>query len=564
MGRGADSVRWPSTTVSLEVCLSCLKAFFLTAISLIICHQTAGADQDDACSQFRARAKIIADPLGQPQLFATYDQNPDRLQRNAWSRETRAGVSFDLARFSEGSAIRDLAEKECDLWKKRSLLTQRTSGALNAQTIRALQKKRKVFVDATEDLEREIKAVSDQGTIEQQDQLDKFILQQKTQIALIDEQILRLSSATESELPNISPPTDPEAEISQLEQEHRDYEAERARALRLNRSNVVLSAGTIQRDTPGAVGDQLPYFFGVDVRVPISDFLLGSRSEAVTSGKNTLMMETYFDSLRLWLAGFKAEKKRLTLLSDLFRERMRGLERRLSIVRKDGGDQFAALARSLKIQMSEIEAELAYNNVMLANASAESTKDDVRIKLIATEGKLIESPDKMDLYQVKDDRLRAKSLETPASGLEMTFTYQGKTAVAKNLKSGKPRVQLGCYLAAQNQCNLLYAMWRIEPEPGIFVQTKSNLNKSTHQECGNNGYTTVKPIFKKKIGAPTVNQNYRYSCELKGSTLTVKVDNEKVWSGTVDLKNLDPKGYSGVRSDNALWQFSLTKENSNH
>lgn len=537
-----------------------LLGFFLLAFA-------PGLWADDPCAQFRARAKLIADPLAQPQLFASYDQNPDRLQRDVWSRETRAGLSFDLARFSQGSAIRDLAEKECELWRKRTSLTQRTSGALKALTVKALESKRKVYTAVTEELEREVAGVNANGTLEHQDQLEKYILQQKTLIAGVDEQILRLSM-DDVEAQSFSPALNFETEIQQLEQEYRSYEAERARAHRLNRSNLVLTGGTVQREVPGAAGDRLPYFFGVELRVPISDLMLGSRERAVASGPDNLTTDSYFENLKLWLVSFKAERKRLTLLSDLFQERVRNIEKRLRVVRRDGGAQFSSLARALKVQLAEMQAELAYNNVMLATAAAAETVkpaagETARIKLMATEGTLFEGKDGLGIYQVKDERLRAKAVESKASRLEMTFKFEGKSAVTKNLKSGKSRVQLGCYLAAKNQCNLLYAMWRVEPEPGIFVQLKSNPGQSTHAECENDGYATVKPTFQKKMAAPVPNRSYRYLCELSGNTLTVKIDQEKVWSGVVDLKLLDPNGYSGVRSDNAVWEFGVTGENSN-
>ncbi len=231
------------------------------------------------------------------------------------------------------------------------------------------------------------------------------------------------------------------------------------------------------------------------------------------------------------------------------------------------------------MQMSKLQAELVYNDTLLGVSTAAAAEpENAKLqdpsspnpkiaspanslaRMLFTEGTAKEPADGAKFYSSKDIRMRAKALETTPSRLEIIFTYEGKTKTTKTLASGQSRAQLGCYLAAKNQCNLLYAMWRIEPAPGIVVQKKSNPQMSTHQECKNGGYASVKPSYQKKINAPELNRSYKLLCELEQNVLTVKVDNEKVWSGTVDLESLDTKGYAGVRSDNVQWQFAVTKE----
>ena len=48
--------------------------------------------------------------------------------------------------------------------------------------------------------------------------------------------------------------------------------------------------------------------------------------------------------------------------------------------------------------------------------------------------------------------------------VEIRFTYLGPSAQSKPLASGELRRQIGIKLRAENTCNLVYAMWHIEPD----------------------------------------------------------------------------------------------------
>jgi hypothetical protein len=76
--------------------------------------------------------------------------------------------------------------------------------------------------------------------------------------------------------------------------------------------------------------------------------------------------------------------------------------------------------------------------------------------------------------------------------VEAHFTYLGSTGNEARLGSGELRRQFGLKLRAQDACNLVYAMWRIEPESKLVVSVKSNPGQHTSAECGNRGYRNVK------------------------------------------------------------------------
>src|ERR1700738_677138 len=66
-------------------------------------------------------------------------------------------------------------------------------------------------------------------------------------------------------------------------------------------------------------------------------------------------------------------------------------------------------------------------------------------------------------------------LRSPTDAVaEIDFRYLGPSAGAKPLASGELRRQIGLKLRAQDTCNLVYAMWHIEPDARVAVSIKRN------------------------------------------------------------------------------------------
>src|SRR5580692_4123572 len=65
---------------------------------------------------------------------------------------------------------------------------------------------------------------------------------------------------------------------------------------------------------------------------------------------------------------------------------------------------------------------------------------------------------------VSNAEVRAVSRRGIARAAELRFTFLGPSAETSLLRSGQLRRQLGLKLRAQNGCNLVYVMWRIEPQ----------------------------------------------------------------------------------------------------
>jgi len=72
----------------------------------------------------------------------------------------------------------------------------------------------------------------------------------------------------------------------------------------------------------------------------------------------------------------------------------------------------------------------------------------------------------------------------------------------RGLGSGELRHQFGLKLRAQDACNLVYAMWRIEPESKLVVSVKTNPGEHSSAECGNRGYQNIKPRRSSPVPKP--------------------------------------------------------------
>src|SRR5271154_4265275 len=93
---------------------------------------------------------------------------------------------------------------------------------------------------------------------------------------------------------------------------------------------------------------------------------------------------------------------------------------------------------------------------------------------------------------VDSPKMRAFLNRATGQSIEARFKYLGGTAHESPLGSGEVRRQFGLKLKAQDACNLLYAMWRIEPEAKLVVSVKANPDEHSSAECGNRGYRNVK------------------------------------------------------------------------
>jgi hypothetical protein len=173
-----------------------------------------------------------------------------------------------------------------------------------------------------------------------------------------------------------------------------------------------------------------------------------------------------------------------------------------------------------------------------------------------TEGTIDELPLQRLAVDVAKMRAYVHAYTQPEA--EARFTYLGATPNEAPLASGEMRRQFGLKLRAQDACNLVYAMWRIESESKLVVSVKSNPGEHSSAQCGNRGYQNIKP--RRSSAIPTLESGAAHTlrAQMNGAEMQVFADNSLVWEGSVGPDALRFDGAVGIRSDNARLQIELS------
>ncbi len=178
-----------------------------------------------------------------------------------------------------------------------------------------------------------------------------------------------------------------------------------------------------------------------------------------------------------------------------------------------------------------------------------------RENLCVTEGAIEHGADSR--LSVNVPKVRAYVTSAVSQDAEMQFTYLGATSQEARLGSGQTRRQFGLKLRAQDPCNLVYAMWRIEPESKLVVSVKRNPAQHASAECRNGGYQNIKPRRFAPVPFLQPGSSHTLRAEMSGEELRVFADDREVWEGNVGPDAVGLEGPVGIRSDNARFEFDL-------
>lgn len=193
-----------------------------------------------------------------------------------------------------------------------------------------------------------------------------------------------------------------------------------------------------------------------------------------------------------------------------------------------------------------------------APASSEPLAAVAPAELSATSGQLV--PLGGSRFAISSPALRAELGREPRSAAELEFVYQGPTKSGAPLASGELRRQIGLKLRAQDSCNVVYVMWRIEPSPGLVVSVKSNPGQSQHAECGDRGYAVLPPSESAPVPAVIPGEPHVLGAALRGHELRVTVDGTASWVGELPGAAFSFDGPVGLRSDNGEFNAELRAE----
>jgi hypothetical protein len=213
----------------------------------------------------------------------------------------------------------------------------------------------------------------------------------------------------------------------------------------------------------------------------------------------------------------------------------------------------------MRTRITLVKSTLISLTVLSVNASpppsATKLSSVSRASLCVTEGAIEERPDHR--LSVSVPKMRAYLNASTSQSVEADFTYLGSTGNEARLGSGELRRQFGLKLRAQDTCNLVYAMWRIEPESKLVVSVKSNPGQHSSAQCGNRGYRNVKPARSKPVPVLHPGSAHSLRAEMNGVEMKVFADNALVWEGSVGAEALSYDGPVGMRSDNARLEIEL-------
>jgi len=172
-----------------------------------------------------------------------------------------------------------------------------------------------------------------------------------------------------------------------------------------------------------------------------------------------------------------------------------------------------------------------------------------------TEGRITRSESQW--MRVDSTKMRAVLGWASKPEAEIRFRYLGETQDHSLLRSGAERTQIGLKLKAQDDCNVLYIMWRISPVSSLVVSVKNNPGQHRHAECGNSGYTNIRGTLSRPVPKITERSEHSLHATLNGTSLSVDVDGALAWEGSVGDDVLRFDGPAGLRSDNAQFDFQF-------
>lgn len=151
--------------------------------------------------------------------------------------------------------------------------------------------------------------------------------------------------------------------------------------------------------------------------------------------------------------------------------------------------------------------------------------------------------------------MRGYALGAGGDAAQLTFTYKGESHESRALASGDVRRQIGLKLRAQDSCNVVYVMWRLDPRPKLDVSVKVNPGQTAHEQCGADGYTKIRSRAKALVPAFEFNTTHTLRAEIVGDDIYAWVDGKLLFQGRLPESARSIRGPAGLRSDNVAFDL---------
>ncbi len=162
---------------------------------------------------------------------------------------------------------------------------------------------------------------------------------------------------------------------------------------------------------------------------------------------------------------------------------------------------------------------------------------------------------KLERARIDVPTFRAVALGHGGDRAAVEVLVSGTTTTTRALASGQERRQFGLKLRAADGCNLVYVMWRLDPQPKLEVSVKRNPGQRISAECGAGGYTKVTPLVNEVPPELVDGEPHELAAEIVDDTLVAWIDGRITWQGTLPTSARELAGPAGVRSDNLAWEL---------
>jgi len=563
------------------------------------------------CELELENARYASDLLSSPTLFSNIsispEQSPKSGQRESLLLTNKVGLKYRISDYREAQLLRQFAESECQYFKYNMLRESYLNAFYPINEVNALNAKRNVIQLKLEELKTTVKGIEEKfkvqnATLQQLFGWQHIVFKLQQKIIEIDEKLEKLTQVLSngSLYGNFSLVRN--AGIQNIIKESELWQMKRTSVRRElsrpNRWDVGLSGGYQYRDVEMPV--RVPAFLEVNLEYKLgyvvnreyrfnkvsSNYVSAHTNEITQKIQNKQLNES------LDLSSYSRQYKLLKL-------RREKIENQSDLISTETNIKYDELEQKLLLEKITLDADFAYfksklngsillsdnneNNILaglseeLSNSSNSSitpnnsrdleglytgTPIELRTSngiqtLYITNGSI--TPNEIiEKWTINSNTLRAHSTKVGSQFVKLEFSANSLNKEVVPLDSGEERRQIGIFMRAKNQCNLLYVMLRFEGEKiNTVVQKKTNENQSTHSECGSNGYETLKPKHQELTNAITYGKPYILNAVIEKSQLSVYLDKTLVWFGGVDLSDLPLIGYAGIRADNIEMDFNF-------
>jgi len=161
----------------------------------------------------------------------------------------------------------------------------------------------------------------------------------------------------------------------------------------------------------------------------------------------------------------------------------------------------------------------------------------------------------LDGAAIEVPTMRGYALGAGGDAAQLTFTYKGESHESRPLASGDVRRQIGLKLRAQDSCNVIYVMWRLDPRPKLDISVKVNPGQTAHEQCGADGYTKIRSRTKALVPAFEFNTTHTLRAEIVGDDIFAWVDGTLLFQGRLPDAARSIHGPAGLRSDNVAFDL---------